>query len=87
VKKITVGVLFVLLALMLSGPTAAHARTTTEHPKSKSSQAQKDAQKQWKKQNKQQTKAQKKQFKEQKKEGKKNTKELNKKNKTTVSVT
>jgi hypothetical protein len=86
VKKIAACVAFVFLALALV-PTAAHARTTTEHAKSKSSQAQKDAQKQWKKQSKQQAKAQKKQMKKQKKEGKKNAKELNKKNKTTVSVT
>lgn len=100
VKKITASLLFVLFALMLSGPTAAYARKTTkttehpkaEHPKAQNSKgqnskAQEKAQKQWNKQRKQQAKAQKKQWKQQKKEQKKNAKELNKKNKTTVSVT
>jgi len=93
VKKITASFLFLLLALMLSGPTAAYARKTTEHPKaqnpkpqnprSKNSKAQEKAQKQWNKQRKQQAKAQKKELKAQKKAAKK----WNKKNQTTVSVT
>ena len=95
-KKITSSVLFVLLALMLSAPTA-YARKTTEHakaqrpttqnPRTKNSKAQEKAQKQWNKQRKQQAKAEKKQWKEQKKEQKKSAKQFNKKNKTTVSVT
>jgi hypothetical protein len=96
VKKITASVIFVLLALMLSGLTPAYARKTTEHPKAahqtqntraQNTKAQEKAEKQWNKQRKQQAKAQKKQLKEQKKEQKKNAKEWNKKNRTTVSVT
>jgi type III secretory pathway component EscR len=97
VKKITAGIAFALLALMLSGPTTVCARTTTEHakaqksktqnPGTKNSGAQEKAQKQWNKQRKQQAKAEKKQWKEQKKEQKKSAKQFNKKNKTTVSVT
>ena len=97
VKKITACLPLVLLALMLSGPTPAFARKTTEHPKAqnsktqnpktKNSKAQEKADKQWNKQRKQQAKTQKKQWKEQKKEQKKTAKELNKKSKTTISVT
>jgi hypothetical protein len=94
VKKITACLPLALLALMLSGPTPAYARKTTEHPKAQNSKpqnskaqnakAQKQAEKQWNKQRKQQAKAQKKQLKQQKKDAKKWN---NKKNKTTISVT
>lgn len=94
VKKITACTLLALLALMLSGPTPAYARKTTEHPKAQSSKpqnsraqntkAQEKSEKQWKKQSKQQAKAQKKELKAQKKAAKKWN---NKKNKTTISVT
>jgi hypothetical protein len=63
VRRVTACLLFVVLGLMLSGPTAAHARTT----KYKQTKAQKAAAKQYKKYSKQQAKQQKKQLKAQKK--------------------
>lgn len=93
VKKIAASALFVLLALMLSGPIPAYARKTTEHPKAEhprgqhqtqNSKAQAKSEKQWNKQRKQQAKAQKKQLKQQKKDAKKWN---NQKNKKTISVT
>jgi len=63
VRRVTACLLFVVLGLTLSGPTAAHARTT----KYKQTKAQKAAAKQYKKYSKQQAKQQKKQLKAQKK--------------------
>jgi biopolymer transport protein ExbD len=74
VKRIAACILFVLLALALSAPTAAHGSTKYEHPKAQNTKAQKKAQKQWKKQSKQQAKAQKKQLKGQRKGAKKSNK-------------
>jgi hypothetical protein len=82
VKRIAAGILFALLALALSGPTATYARTRTEHTNAQNEKAQKQSQKQWKKQNKQQAKAQKKELKAQRKAARK----LNK-NRRTISVT
>lgn len=77
-KKVTVCLLFVLLALALSGPLFAHARTT----KTKQTKQQKDAAKQYKKYSKQYNKQQKKQLKAQQKANKKFNK-----NRPTITVT
>jgi hypothetical protein len=73
-KRVTAGVLFVLLGLGLSVPAAAHA--------SKQTKSQKDAQKSYARYNKQYAKQQKKQLKAQQKQMKK----WNKEHVTKVSV-
>ncbi len=66
-KKVTACLLFVFLALALSAPPVAYARTT----KTKQTKAQKTAAKQYKKYSKQYNKQQKKQLKAQQKANKK----------------
>ena len=66
-RRVTACLLFLVLGLTLSGPTAAHARTT----KFKQTKAQKSAAKQQKKYSKQLAKQQKKQMKAQQKANKK----------------
>ena len=75
-KRITISVLSVLLALALAAPTLANAGTAQ-------SKAIKNSQKQWKKISKQQNKEQKKQLKAQQKQMKK----WNKNNHTTITTT
>jgi esterase/lipase len=67
VRRVTAGVLFILLGLGSSGPPVAYARTT----KTKQTKQQKDAAKQYKKYSKQYNKQQKKQLKAQQKANKK----------------
>jgi hypothetical protein len=78
VKRITAGVLFVLLGLVLIGPPAAHARIDSDQAKS-----QKKLQKEWQKSSKKQAKAHRKELKAQQKAIRKKTKEP----KTTITTT